>query len=48
MYASAKYLMYDSGFLPTLFTNIEPYLIRKKIICGEEDRADRGDGLEAD
>jgi len=35
MYASAKYLTYDSGFLLTLlFTNVEPYSTRKKITRG--------------
>jgi hypothetical protein len=34
MYVSAKYLMYDSGFLPTLFTNVEPRLTRKGILRG--------------
>jgi hypothetical protein len=32
MYASAKYLMYDSGFLPTLFANVESHSTRKGIL----------------
>ena len=34
MYASAKYLMYDLGFLLMLFTNVEPHLTRKRNLRG--------------
>ena len=34
MYASAKYLMYDSGSLPMLFINVEPHSTRKGILRG--------------